>query len=102
MKPSERAKIFMPFSPLKNFEEALRKKERILVPKSELAEERIEEIDAVLRSLDIGSEVEIVYYCDGIYEKISGYVSSIDNLLKTVCIAKRSIEFDLIYDIKVK
>lgn len=35
-----RAKIFAPFDALKGFREALRAKERVIVPKRELAEDR--------------------------------------------------------------
>ncbi len=100
MKASERAKIFAPFSPLKSFSQALREKEIVRVPKTELAEERIAELDEILHRINIGSEISVVYYDNGIYEKITGLVSGIDNLAKTLSIAKRTILFDNIYDIK--
>ena len=40
MSRQDRAKQFMPFAALKGYEEALRKKEKITVPKAELSEER--------------------------------------------------------------
>ncbi|MBQ8868740.1 MAG: YolD-like family protein [Oscillospiraceae bacterium] len=101
MKNSERAKIFAPFSPLKSFGEALREKEIVRVPKTELAEERIAELDEILHRVEVGSEVSVVYYDNGIYEKITGLVSGIDSLAKTLSIAKRTILFDNIYDIKL-
>jgi len=101
MKRSERAKIFMPFSPLKGFHEALRRKERVLVPKAELAEERMAELDGILRTLSGGDMIQVVYYCDGIYEKVTGCVGSIDGYAKTLTVAKRSISFDDIYDLKL-
>lgn len=45
---ADRAKIFMPFDAVKGFREALAEKERIIVPKTELSEERKEELDLSL------------------------------------------------------
>ena len=100
MKRSERAKIFMPFSPLNNFYEALKQKERVITPKSELADERIEELDAVLHTLSGGDMAEVVYYNNGVYEKVVGCVALFDVLEKTITIAKTKIFFDDIYDLK--
>lgn len=100
MKNSERAKIFAPFSPLKSLSDALREKEIIRIPKSELADERIEEIDLILRRLSAGDEITVIHYNNGIYEKTAGLVSEIDNIAKSISIAKRTILFDNIYDIK--
>ena len=100
MKNSERAKIFAPFSPLKSLSDALREKEIIRIPKSELADERIEELDLILRRLSAGDEITVIHYNNGIYEKTAGLVSEIDNIAKSISIAKRTILFDNIYDIK--
>ncbi len=101
MKNSERAKIFAPFSPLKSLSDALREKEIIRVSKAELADERMAELDEILHRIEIGSEISVVYYDNGIYEKITGLVSGIDPLAKSLSIAKRTILFDNIYDIKL-
>lgn len=45
MNREDRAKQFMPFAALKGYPEALRKKEKIVVPKIELPEEYQEELD---------------------------------------------------------
>lgn len=100
MKRSERAKIFAPFSPLNNFYEALKKKERVITPKSELAPERIEELDFILRTLSVSDMVEIIYYNNGVYEKIVGCVAMIDAIEKSITIAKTKVFFDDIYDLK--
>ena len=44
MNREERAKQFMPFAALKGYPEALRKKEKVVVPKKELSEEYQEEL----------------------------------------------------------
>ena len=45
MDRAERAKQFMPFAALKGYEEALREKEKIVVPRIELSEEMKEELE---------------------------------------------------------
>ena len=50
MDRAQRARQFAPFAALKGFEEALREKERIIVPKVELYEEKKAEIDSILRN----------------------------------------------------
>ena len=50
MDRAQLAKQFAPFAALKGFEEALREKERIIVPKVELYEEKKAEIDSILIS----------------------------------------------------
>lgn len=44
MSREERAKQFMPFAALKGYPDALRKKEKIVVPKMELSEDYEEEL----------------------------------------------------------
>ena len=48
MSREERAKQFMPFAALKGYEEALREKEKVMVPKVELSEEREAELNQQL------------------------------------------------------
>jgi hypothetical protein len=59
---SDRAKIFASFSPLKGFEEKLLQKEKIIVPKSELSEDRIEEIEYALQRLSVGDMITVIFY----------------------------------------
>ncbi len=100
MSPSERAKQFMPFAALKGLPEALAKKERIIVPKSELSEERSEEIDRMLRQIQKGDIITAVYYSDGEYLKISGIVAKLDTDMHTLRIVNTEINFNDLYDIK--
>ena len=51
MSREERAKQFMPFAALKGYPDALRKKEKVIVPKMELSEEYEEELDRRLRQV---------------------------------------------------
>lgn len=99
MKVSERAKIFGSFSPLKSFGKALLEKEKIVVPKAELADDRMEEIDRILHLIQIGDMVGAVHYSKGEYIKTLGCVSRLDTQEKALYLAKTKIDFDDIYDL---
>lgn len=49
---AQRAKQFAPFAALKGFEEALRAKEKIIVPKIELTEESMEDLNRKLLCIE--------------------------------------------------
>ncbi|OFK23940.1 hypothetical protein [Olsenella sp. HMSC062G07] len=74
---SRRAKIFMPFEPLRGYRAALRERERRLgrVPRVELGLERREELSALLASLRAGEEVLVRHYRDGSYVLTRGVVA---------------------------
>lgn len=99
MKRSDRAKIFGAFNPLKNLGEALARKEKIIVPKAELSDDRMEEIDRVLHLLEVGKMVTLVFYNGYEYQKIEGCVSEFSPENKRLAVAKREILFENIYDL---
>ncbi len=98
----ERARIFLPFSALNGFNEALKEKEIEIVERKELSEEMIYEISNKLSMLEKGMTVEIEYYCNKQYIKQIGVVEKIDTIKKELIIDKNSISFIdiLILDIK--
>ncbi len=98
---SERAKIFAPFSPLKGMDKAYREKERVIIPKSELLGDRIDEINEKLKSIKKGSIVEVTYYDDGKYTKRCGQVYSI-SAEKRMFSLDLPIYFDDIYNIEIR
>ncbi|MCM1037708.1 MAG: YolD-like family protein [Roseburia sp.] len=100
MPVSERAKQFMPFAALKGLPEALKAKEKIIVPKMELSPEMEEELDRKMRLLTRGSIATVVYFHDGEYIKISGMVSRIDETSRILQIVNTKINFDDIQDIE--
>lgn len=100
MSREERAKQFMPFAALKGYTEALRNKEKIVVPKAELAEEYQEELDRKLRRVKQYDVVTVVYYCKGEYLKKTGMVARIDDTARVLKIVNTKIEFDNLYDIE--
>lgn len=94
---SNRAKQFAPFAALKGFEEALRLKERIVVPKVELTEEGMEEINRKLLSIEKNEIVTVVYYSENEYIQITGMVSKIDTHAKILQVVDTRIPFENIY-----
>ena len=99
MSREDRAKQFMPFAALKGFQEMLKEKERIVVPRMELSEEQKEELDRKLQMLKQNDIVTVVYFHDGEYVKVKGMVSRIDVSSKTVKIVNVKIRFEDIADI---
>ena len=97
MSREDRAKQFMPFAALKGYPDALRKKEKIVVPKAELSEEYQEELDRKLRQVQKNDIVTAVYFCKGEYLKITGMVSRIDETARILKIVNTKIPFDSIY-----
>lgn len=97
MSREDRAKQFMPFAALKGYSEALRKKERIIVPRRELSEEYGEELDRKLRQIQEGEMVSVVYYCRGEYVRLTGKVAKIDKEARMIRIVNEKIAFDDLY-----
>ena len=97
MSREDRAKQFMPFAALKGYSEALRKKERIIVPRRELSEEYGEELDRKLRQVQEGEMVSVIYYCRGAYVRLTGKVAKIDKEARMIRIVNEKIAFDDLY-----
>lgn len=99
MSMSNRAKQFVPFDALKGFQEALRKKENMPVPRKELAEEKAEELNEKLKKLTTGKMITVVYYNDGEYIQLTGIVVKIEKNKKYLQMAEIIIPIDDISDI---
>ena len=94
-----RAKQFVPFAAVKGFEEALRAKERIIVEKIELSEERKAELDFKLRQVKKRDVITVVYFDKDEYVKVEGMVSRLDTDARVIKIVNTKIPFEDIYDI---
>ena len=99
MNQADRAKQFMPFAALKGFEEALREKEKIVVEKINLSEERKEELDCKFHEIHRNDIITVVYFLKDEYVKISGMVSKIDTNARIIKIVNTKIPFEDIYDV---
>ena len=99
MSREDRAKQFMPFAALKGYPEALRKKEKIVVPKAEISEEYAAVLDRKLRQVKKNDVITVIYFCDNEYLKKTGMVSRIDETARILKIVNTKISFNDIYDI---
>lgn len=103
MTNKERAKIFMPFDALKGFRQALRQEEMIKVEKKEVSEDKAEIIDQTLMKLKKGMLVKIVYYDSTKmqYLLLTGVLTDISDIYKTLTIVKQKINISDIYEIEI-
>ena len=102
MSPADRAKQFMPFAALKGYEEALRRKEKIIVEKVELSEEMKDELDRRFKQIAQNDIITVVYYAEEEYLKITGMVARIDIDARILKVVNTKIPFDNIYSIENK
>lgn len=94
-----RAKQFMPFAALKGYEEALRAKEKIVVEKIELSEEKKAELDYKIQQIQKNDIVTVVYFLKDEYIKLEGMVSRLDRDARVLKIVNTKIPFEDIYEL---
>ncbi|MBQ8393780.1 MAG: YolD-like family protein [Clostridia bacterium] len=99
---TDRARQFMPFSPLKGYDDLVKDKEKIISPKRELSEYRAGMLSEKLIQVKKGMVIKIVYYQGDGYIKTEGMVSAIDFTTRQLTVIKNKISFDDIYDISSK
>ena len=99
MSRQERVKQFMPFAALKGYEEALRKKEKIVVAKSDLSEDYKEVLDRKLMQVRKNDIITVIHYHKGEYLKTTGMVSKIDLTSRNITLVNTKIKFEDLYDI---
>lgn len=98
---ADRAKQFAPFDALRGLHEALKEKEKIVVEKPELSEERLEELDRVLNEVQPGAIITVVYYENGEFVKKTGMVSKINREEKKLFLVKTPIAMNNIVNLEV-
>ena len=94
-----RAKQFVPFAAVKGYEEALRAKEKIIVEKIELSEEKKAELNLLLQQIRKMDIITVVYFCKGEYIKLEGIVSRLDTDARVLKVVNTKIPFDDIYEL---
>ncbi len=97
---SERAKQFMPFSPLVGLEKALREKEKILVGRKELSEDEQMELSRKINVLEKGQIVLVTYFWAGEYIVLKGRLEKIDKTFKKMFVGKTEISFENVIEIE--
>ena len=65
MNREERAKQFMPFAALKGYPEALRKKEKVVVPRAEVSEEYAEVLNRKVKKVKKNDMITVIYFSKG-------------------------------------
>ena len=100
MSIENRAKQFSPFAAIRGLQDALEKKERIIVEKIELSEEMAEELDRKMQQLEKGRIVTVVYFAGDNYLKKTGIVARIDKSSQVLQIVDTKIAFEDILDIE--
>ena len=95
----DRARQFSSFSPLKGFDLKILEKEKVIVPRHEILEDKAIDLTIKLNSLKKGDMAKIIYYCDGEYIKKEGIISKINYELKKLTVVKDDIYFTDIWDI---
>ena len=96
---SDRARQFMPFSPLKGYYDLIEKCERIKEPKIELTEDMLEITSQKLNKIEKGIMIKVKYYDVDSYVEIEGMISNIDKIYNNLTVIKTVIKFEDIYDI---
>ena len=99
MPRSERAKIFIPFNPLRGFHEALRERERVMEERTELPEDRLDELDAALATLACGDQVTVTYVADGARRTARGVFGGVDAARGQIAAGGDGIPLDDVVDI---
>jgi len=99
MPQEDRAKQFMPFAALRGLDEALAAKEKIVVPKKELSEEMLAELDEKMHQVSQGDIITVIYYCRDEYLKMTGMVAKLDTDARVLQIVNTKIGFDQLLDI---
>ena len=99
---SNRAKQFMPFAALKGLPEALEKKEKIVVSRPDLTEERMEELDYKMHQVLRGMIVSVTYYEDEECFKKTGMVAKFSPDNRIIQVVDKKISFDAILDIEIE
>ena len=96
-----RAKQFAMFDALKGLTEAIAEKEQQNIPRKELSEERIEEINQCLSQLKCGDVVTVKYYCHygKQYLQLTDIVTKVDPFWKLLQIGGIVIGFSEIDEI---
>lgn len=99
MPQSQRAKQFAPFDAVVGLRQALKEKEKIRIPKSELFDDRIEEINNTLKSINNGDKVFVVYYnsSEQEYLTVTEKVKKINPEAKSLILETVDIKFKDIY-----
>lgn len=97
-----RAKQFAMFDAMKGLTEAIAAREESYMPRKELSESRIEEINQQLQTLRKGDRVNLSYYCSygRQYRETTGIIVRLDLFWNELQVGETVIGFSEIDDIR--
>lgn len=98
---AKRAQIFQSFDALKGFREILNEQERVIVPKKELSEDDLNQLDYIIHQIKVGMIVQVIYYEKNQYVKLEGIVSKFNLDTKIIQIVKTKINLLDILSIEI-
>ncbi len=98
---SERAKQFLPFAAVKGLNEALEKKEKVALSKTEMSEDLAAELNEKIHNVQKGSIVTITHFYNDDFIELTGTVVQIDSAYRTIQIDDNSIDMDDILGIRI-
>ncbi len=96
----DRARQFMPFSPLDGYDNLINANKKSIEERKELSEEQAEFLSRQITAISKGDIISVKYYHDGAYIDFTGKVSNIDYTFRKITIIKTVIPFEDIFDIK--
>ena len=102
IKKADRARQFMPFAALTGYYEVIKQREKIIEPRKELSEDEAEILSSKLSKIQKGMLVTLTYYKEDCYEILTGLVSNIDSIYRTITIVKTKIAIDDVCDIRIE
>ena len=100
MKREERARQFLPFSPLKGYDELIQGQTLIRAPRRALSEEAMLELSRTLQELRRGDLVRVKYYRTHGYVTLEGMVSNVDSFQKSLQIVRTEIRFSDLFEVR--
>lgn len=113
MSLEQRAKIFLPFSALRGYEESLENERRLTVSRTKISDEKKEKINKTLSLIidnlenKILTKISAVYFIqdensdEGIYDEIVGTVNKIRQEESKIIINGQEILFDDIFELRI-
>ena len=101
MTPDKRAAQFLPFQAVKGLDAALFAKEKIIVPRIELSEESLKELDLKMHEITKGMIITVIYFYKDEYLKLTGMVARLDETARILQVVNTKIPFDDIFDVSI-
>lgn len=101
MDVSNRAKQFLPFAALKGLPEALAEKEKIRVPRPQLSEDYMAELDARMHLIEKGMMITVTYYKNEECLQKTGMVARFDTQCRILQVVDTKIMFEDILDVNI-